>query len=134
LDNTDEIIYDLRIREIRALNTPAEILREMPHTDTSSRTISRVCLALQGIVQGGDGGLAVIIGPCSIHDPEAAMDYAARLAAPRHCLGDDLEIVMCVYFEKPRTTVGWKRLISDPNLDSIFEIEAGLHLARGPWL
>jgi 3-deoxy-7-phosphoheptulonate synthase len=81
LDNTDEIIYDLRIREIRALNTPAEILREMPHTDTSSRTISRVCLALQGIVQGGDGGLAVIIGPCSIHDPEAAMDYAARLAA-----------------------------------------------------
>ena len=131
LDNSDDIIDDLRIREIKALNTPAEIMREFPRTDTATRTVSRARQALQGIVHGDDDRLAVVIGPCSIHDPEAAMDYAGRLAALRERLGDRLEIVMRVYFEKPRTTVGWKGLINDPNLDGSFEIERGLRLARG---
>ncbi|MDA1101261.1 MAG: 3-deoxy-7-phosphoheptulonate synthase [Proteobacteria bacterium] len=127
LDNVD----DIRIREIKELNTPAEIMREFPRTDTATRTVTRARQALQGIIHGDDDRLAVVIGPCSIHDPEAAMDYAARLAALRQRLGDRLEIVMRVYFEKPRTTVGWKGLINDPNLDGSFEIERGLRLARG---
>ncbi|NKB56373.1 MAG: 3-deoxy-7-phosphoheptulonate synthase [Alphaproteobacteria bacterium] len=121
---------DIRIRDIRELNTPAEIIREFPRTDTSTRTVTGARQALQDIVHRRDDRLAVIIGPCSIHDPEAAMDYAARLAELRHTLGDRLELVMRVYFAKPRTTVGWKGLINDPNLDGSFEIERGLRLAR----
>ncbi len=127
LDNID----DLRIRDIKALNTPAEIIGEFPRTDTSTRTVASARQGLQRIVHGDDDRLAVVIGPCSIHDTEAAMDYAARLAELRQRLGDRLEIVMRVYFEKPRTTVGWKGLINDPNLDGSFEIERGLRLARG---
>jgi 3-deoxy-7-phosphoheptulonate synthase len=131
LDNIDEIIDDIRIREIRTLNTPAEIMAEFPRTEIASATVSRARRALQAIVHREDDRLAVVIGPCSIHDPEAAMDYAARLAALRQRLGDRLEIIMRVYFEKPRTTVGWKGLINDPGLDGSFEIERGLRLARG---
>ena len=131
LDNTPDIIDDIRIREIKALNSPAEIMREFPRTDTSTRTVSRARQAVQRIVHGDDDRLAVVIGPCSIHDPEAAMEYAARLAALRRRLDGHLEIIMRVYFEKPRTTVGWKGLINDPNLDGSFEIERGLRLARG---
>ena len=134
LDNTGEITDDLRIREIKSLNTPAEILRESSRTNTLARTISRACRALRGIVQGGDDRRAVVIDPCSIHDPEATMDNAARLAALRQRLGGDLEMVMRVYFEKPSTAVGWKGLINHPNLDVSFEIERGLRLARGPLL
>jgi 3-deoxy-7-phosphoheptulonate synthase len=82
------------------------------------------------ILRGEDDRLAVVIGPCSIHDPVAAMEYAQRLLAERHRLADRLEIVMRVYFEKPRTTVGWKGLINDPDLDGSFEIGKGLHVAR----
>ncbi len=131
LDNKDDNVDDLRIREIKALNSPAEIMHEFPRTDTATHTVTGARRALQGIVHGEDDRLAVVIGPCSIHDPKAAMDYAARLAALRQRLGDNLEIVMRVYFEKPRTTVGWKGLINDPNLDGSFEIERGLRLARG---
>jgi 3-deoxy-7-phosphoheptulonate synthase len=126
LENTD----DIRIREIKELNTPAEIIHEFPRTGAATQTVSRSRETLRNIIHRRDDRLAVIIGPCSIHDPEAAMDYADRLNSlrQRHC--DTLEIVMRVYFAKPRTTVGWKGLINDPNLDGSFEIERGLRLAR----
>jgi 3-deoxy-7-phosphoheptulonate synthase len=121
---------DLRIREIRELSTPAEILRELPCTDAAAHTVVQARDALRRIVHRRDDRLAVIIGPCSIHDPEAAIEYGTRLAALRERLCDDLEIVMRVYFEKPRTTIGWKGLINDPGLDGSFEIERGLRIAR----
>jgi 3-deoxy-7-phosphoheptulonate synthase len=85
---------------------------------------------LHDILHGRDSRLAVMVGPCSIHDPKAAMEYAQRLRPLHESLGDALEIVMRVYFEKPRTTVGWKGLINDPDLDSSFNINKGLKLAR----
>ncbi|MBT3534144.1 MAG: 3-deoxy-7-phosphoheptulonate synthase [Rhodospirillaceae bacterium] len=126
LDTTD----DIRIREITALDTPAEIIHSHPRTKAATDTVIAARLALQRIVHRNDGRLAVIIGPCSIHDPEAAMDYANRLVDMRARLGDRLEIIMRVYFEKPRTTVGWKGLINDPDLDGSFDVERGLRIAR----
>src|SRR5690606_19666995 len=87
--------------------------------------------SLHDLLHGRDDRLAVVIGPCSIHDPAAALDYAARLRPLRDRLGDALEILMRVYFEKPRTTIGWKGLINDPDLDGSFRINKGLRLARG---
>ncbi|MBT7666796.1 MAG: 3-deoxy-7-phosphoheptulonate synthase [Rhodospirillaceae bacterium] len=121
---------DVRIRDMTELNTPGEIIRAYPATQTAAGTVTQARQAVQDIVHRRDDRLLVVIGPCSIHDPEAAMDYAARLAELRDRLGDQLEIVMRVYFAKPRTTVGWKGLINDPNLDGSFEIERGLRLAR----
>ena len=117
---------DLRIREIRELRTPLEVIREFPRTDAATRTVLSSRHALHNILQGSDDRLAVVIGPCSIHDPAAAVDYARRLAPLRQKLSENLEIVMRVYFEKPRTTVGWKGLINDPNLDGSFDIDNGL--------
>ncbi|MHB1104248.1 MAG: 3-deoxy-7-phosphoheptulonate synthase [Devosia sp.] len=122
---------DLRIKEIRELRTPAEVMREFPRTDAATRTVLSARHALHNILHGADDRLAVVIGPCSIHDPVAALDYTKRLVAIRERLGRNLEIIMRVYFEKPRTTVGWKGLINDPNLDGSFEIDNGLRLARG---
>ena len=121
---------DIRIRTITPLNTPAEIIHEYPRTALATQTVSNARHALQRILHKQDDRLAVVIGPCSIHDPDAAMDYARRLAALRDRLGDRLEIVMRVYFAKPRTTVGWKGLINDPDLDESFAIERGLRIAR----
>jgi 3-deoxy-7-phosphoheptulonate synthase len=121
---------DLRITEIRELRSPAEIMREAPRTDTATRTVLAARHALRNIIHGTDDRLMVIVGPCSIHDPEAALDYARRLVPVRRELADRLEIVMRVYFEKPRTTVGWKGLINDPRLDGSFRIDEGLHVAR----
>ncbi len=121
---------DLRISEIRELVTPIEVMREFPRTDAATRTVLSARHAFSAIRHGQDDRLAVIVGPCSIHDPAAAIDYARRLVALRDTLGDRLEIIMRVYFEKPRTTVGWKGLINDPNLDGSFEIDNGLRLAR----
>ncbi|MEO8758324.1 MAG: 3-deoxy-7-phosphoheptulonate synthase [Devosia sp.] len=121
---------DLRIKDIRELRTPAEVMHEFPRTDAATRTVLASRHALHNILHGADDRLAVVVGPCSIHDPAAALDYARRLLAIRERLGDRLEIVMRVYFEKPRTTVGWKGLINDPDLDGSFKIDAGLRLAR----
>jgi len=121
---------DLRIREIRELRTPAELMHEFPRTDAATRTVLASRHALHNILAGSDDRLAVVVGPCSIHDPAAALDYARRLKAVRDRLSDRLEIVMRVYFEKPRTTVGWKGLINDPDLDGSFQIDNGLRLAR----
>ena len=121
---------DLRIAELRELRTPAEVIAEFPRTETGTRTVIAARHALHNILHGLDDRLAVIVGPCSIHDPRAALDYARRLAALREKLAGTLEIVMRVYFEKPRTTVGWKGLINDPNLDGSFDIDNGLRVAR----
>jgi 3-deoxy-7-phosphoheptulonate synthase len=121
---------DLRIAEIKELSPPAHLLREFPCTEDVGGVVSTARAALHAILKGDDDRLVVVIGPCSIHDPEAAVDYARRLAAERERLGTDLEIVMRVYFEKPRTTVGWKGLINDPDLDGTFQINKGLRVAR----
>ena len=121
---------DLRIRAIKAIPTPGEVIGEIAATSAITDTVSASRQALHGILHGSDDRLAVVIGPCSIHDPMAAMDYAKRLAEQRVRFAGELEIVMRVYFEKPRTTVGWKGLINDPNLDGSFRIDDGLRLAR----
>jgi 3-deoxy-7-phosphoheptulonate synthase len=122
---------DLRIKELRELRTPAEVIAEFPRTDTGTRTVIAARHALHNIMHGADDRLAVVVGPCSIHDTTAALDYARRLADLRARLSGSLEIVMRVYFEKPRTTIGWKGLINDPNLDGSFDIDNGLRTARG---
>jgi 3-deoxy-7-phosphoheptulonate synthase len=124
-------IDDVRIRNIRPLIPPAILLEELPATEEVARAISRHRQEVQQIVQGHDDRLVVIVGPCSIHDVGAAREYAARLASVARELADRLKIVMRVYFEKPRTTVGWKGLINDPALDGSFQINRGLHAARG---
>ena len=121
---------DLRITEIKPLTTPIEVMRQHPRTDAATRTVLSARHDFHNILGGSDDRLAVVVGPCSIHDPKAAMDYARLLAPLRERLGDRLEIIMRVYFEKPRTTVGWKGLINDPNLDGSFDIDQGLHTAR----
>jgi 3-deoxy-7-phosphoheptulonate synthase len=122
---------DLRIRAITPLSTPAEVMRDCPISSCAATTVSTCREALHRIIAGDDDRLTVVIGPCSIHDTEAALEYARRLVPLRERLGDALEIVMRVYFEKPRTTVGWKGLINDPDLDGSFRIDKGLRLARG---
>ena len=99
---------DLRIREIKELSTPEEVMREIPRTLTATRIVMAARNAIHAILHGTDDRLLVVVGPCSVHDPVAAVDYAARLAALRERVADRIEIVMRVYFEKPRTTVGWK--------------------------
>jgi 3-deoxy-7-phosphoheptulonate synthase len=122
---------DLRIRAITRLSTPAEVMRDCAVNDAAMATVDASRQALHGILAGSDDRLAVVIGPCSIHNTHAALEYAGRLAPLRRELGDALEIVMRVYFEKPRTTVGWKGLINDPDLDGSFQIDKGLRIARG---
>ena len=121
---------DLRIESFRPLLPPAILLEELPLSERGSETVSRGREAIARVLSGENDRLVVVVGPCSIHDPVAAIDYARRLkrAADEHAA--DLCIVMRVYFEKPRTTVGWKGLINDPRLDGSFAINEGLRLAR----
>jgi len=121
---------DLRIKEIKELAPPSHLVREFPCTDRASQTVHAAREALHAILHGMDDRLMLIIGPCSIHDPKAALEFARRLAAERERVAGQLEIVMRVYFEKPRTTVGWKGLINDPELDGSFRINQGLRVAR----
>ncbi|GHA17118.1 phospho-2-dehydro-3-deoxyheptonate aldolase [Devosia pacifica] len=121
---------DLRIAAIRELISPIDVMREYPRTDTAAQTVLSARHAFHQIQTGEDDRLAVVVGPCSVHDPDAALDYARRLAEIKDQLSDSLQIIMRVYFEKPRTTVGWKGLINDPNLDGSFEIDTGLRTAR----
>ena len=121
---------DLRIESIKPLVTPAELLRQLPADALAAATVNAGRSAMHSILHGNDDRLAAVVGPCSIHDPRSAIEYAERLREVRTALADDLEIVMRVYFEKPRTTVGWKGLINDPHLDGSFAIDEGLRLAR----
>ena len=124
------LIDDVRIKEIKELAPPAHVLREFPATEAAARTAYESRQAIHRIIHGADDRLLVVIGPCSIHDTAAALDYAGRLKAERDRHAGELEIVMRVYFEKPRTTVGWKGLINDPRMDGSFQINEGLRIAR----
>jgi 3-deoxy-7-phosphoheptulonate synthase len=121
---------NLRIRGIVEVTPPAGIAQELPLTETVARTVFDTRRQIKDILHGRDDRLLVVVGPCSIHDPKAALEYAGRLKAQRERLADRLLIVMRVYFEKPRTTVGWKGLINDPDLDDSYHINKGLRLAR----
>jgi 3-deoxy-7-phosphoheptulonate synthase len=123
-------IDDVRIKEIKELVPPAHVLREFPATPAAAETAFEARQAIHRILYGADDRLLVVIGPCSIHDYTAATDYARRLKAEADRLRGDLLVVMRVYFEKPRTTVGWKGLINDPHLDNSFAINEGVRLAR----
>ncbi len=126
LNSTD----DLRIVEITALTPPSRIIDEIPRDEAVTATVTGARNAVHNILRSEDDRLIVVIGPCSIHDPAAAHEYAALLKEQRDRFADDLEIIMRVYFEKPRTTVGWKGLINDPHLDGSYRIEEGLRIAR----
>ncbi len=121
---------DLRVEGYRPLIPPATMLDELPLSEAGSRTVASAREELVRILDREDDRLIVVVGPCSVHDVVAAMEYARRLAALAKDLASDLRIVMRVYFEKPRTTVGWKGLINDPGLDGSFRINDGLRLAR----
>ena len=122
---------DERIKDITVLPPPEHLIRFFPIRGTAMETlISGTRRRVQDIMAGKDDRLLVVIGPCSIHDPAAALEYARRLLVQREKYADTLEIVMRVYFEKPRTTVGWKGLINDPYLDETFRIDEGLRIAR----
>jgi 3-deoxy-7-phosphoheptulonate synthase len=121
---------DLRILALHELSTPAAVIGEFPRSDTAGCTVAATRAAVHRILHSAEDRLAVVIGPCSVHDPDAALDYAERLASMRRRLGASLDIIMRVYFEKPRTTVGWKGLINDPGLDGSFDIDRGLRVAR----
>ena len=121
---------DVRIREIKPLNTPSDLLSRLKESADSTHNILRTRAAIHRILHQADDRLLVIVGPCSIHDTKAGMEYAQRLLEVRKNLAADLLIVMRVYFEKPRTTVGWKGLINDPYLDGSYAINEGLEMAR----
>ena len=123
-------VDDVRIKEIKELVPPAHVLREFPATPASAETTFLARQAIHRILYGADDRLLAIVGPCSIHDPEAALQYARRLKEQADRLRGELLVVMRVYFEKPRTTVGWKGLINDPYLDDSYRINDGIRLAR----
>jgi 3-deoxy-7-phosphoheptulonate synthase len=121
---------DLRIKEIKELVPPSHVLRELPVSEKAAKLVFETRAAIHRILHGADDRLLVIIGPCSIHDVKAAREYAGRLKREKDRLAAELLVVMRVYFEKPRTTVGWKGLINDPKLDGSFRINEGLRVAR----
>jgi len=121
---------DLRIVGVDEVIPPEQLHKEHPISERAAKTTYEARRAIRDILRGEDDRLLVVAGPCSIHNPDAAREYARRLAKVRVSLSDDLFIVMRAYFEKPRTTVGWKGLINDPNLDGTFQINKGLRLAR----
>ncbi len=121
---------DLRITAIKELASPQSLQHDLPITAAASQTVFEARQCIYRIMNKEDDRLVVVIGPCSIHDPDAAIEYATRLKALADELSDDLLIIMRVYFEKPRTTVGWKGLINDPDLDDSFHINKGVHVAR----
>ncbi|MDN3651426.1 3-deoxy-7-phosphoheptulonate synthase [Thalassotalea ponticola] len=121
---------EFRTSLIDHLISPAQLARDIPLSDESAKSIIESRSVIENIISGKDKRLLVIIGPCSIHDTDAALEYARHLKTLRDKYINEMYIVMRVYFEKPRTTVGWKGLISDPDLDKSFNVEKGLHLAR----
>ena len=121
---------DLRIRTARPLLSPAILEEDLPLTEPGASLVDATRHAIGEILAGRDDRLLAVVGPCSIHDPAAALDYARQLKAVADRLARDLVVVMRVYFEKPRTVVGWKGLINDPHLDGSFQVNLGLRLAR----
>ena len=125
------VTSNLRIAGIRPLTAPAILMEQLPLASESAVLVQQSRRAISNILDGRDDRLVVVVGPCSIHDAEAALDYAARLAAIAPELSSDLLLVLRVYFEKPRTTVGWKGLINDPRGDGSYAVNEGLRIARG---
>ena len=124
-------VRDLRIERTVPFATPAQLLEELPLNDDQAEVVLHGRADVTGILDRSDDRLLVVVGPCSVHDVDAAREYAERLAARSAELRDDLCVAMRVYFEKPRTTVGWKGLITDPHLDGSGDVNAGVRLARG---
>ncbi|HEY9824325.1 MAG TPA: 3-deoxy-7-phosphoheptulonate synthase, partial [Stenomitos sp.] len=122
--------YDLHVVETNPLISPALLHHELPITEAASALVASTRDRIRNIMRNEDRRLLVIVGPCSVHDVAAAYDYGQRLAKLRQELSDDLEIIMRVYFEKPRTNIGWKGLINDPYLDGSYDINTGMRLAR----
>ncbi len=121
---------DLHVVDTRPLVPPAFLHKDLPIDDQAARTVSSSRKSIQSILRGQDARMLAIVGPCSVHDVKAAMDYASQLSPLRERYSSELEVVMRVYFEKPRTTVGWKGLINDPHLDGSYDINTGLKRAR----
>ena len=125
-----DYVRDSRIERVVPLLAPDALLEELPLGDEHAEVVVHGRREVHGVLERTDARLLVVVGPCSVHDPEATLDYAGRLAGLAAELSDELLIAMRVYFEKPRTTTGWKGLINDPDLDGSFDVNAGLHLAR----
>ncbi len=121
---------DIRIRSVRPLISPAILEDELPLDEVGAFLVQKARREVAQVISGQDDRLVVVVGPCSVHDPASALEYASRLAPVATRMADDLLVVMRVYFEKPRTVVGWKGLINDPALDGSFQINRGLRLAR----
>lgn len=121
---------DLRIVDMHEVAPPARLAADLPLTEAAAKQVCEARAGLREILERRDRRLVVVVGPCSIHDVDAALEYAGRLKEQREAHREQLHIIMRVYFEKPRTTVGWKGLINDPDLDDSFQINKGLHLAR----
>jgi 3-deoxy-7-phosphoheptulonate synthase len=128
--HTTDTVRDRRIERVVELVAPVALLEDLPLGDERATAVVRGREEVAAVLDGHDDRLLVVAGPCSVHDPEAALDYAKRLAAAADDLRDDLLVAMRVYFEKPRTTVGWKGLINDPHLDGSGDVNAGLRMAR----
>ena len=121
---------DLRIQKTNELISPEQLIADVTVSDRAAETVAHARRTIHNILSGEDDRLLVIVGPCSIHDPDAAREYAAKLRQAADAIAENVFVVMRVYFEKPRTTVGWKGLINDPDLNNTFQINKGLHLAR----
>ncbi|MGH3253024.1 MAG: 3-deoxy-7-phosphoheptulonate synthase, partial [Trebonia sp.] len=122
-------VSDTRIVGYEPLLSPAALLDELPLGEARQGTVEGTRAEVRAVLNGADDRLLVVTGPCSVHDPKAALDYAAHLEGLRERLADDLLIVMRVYFEKPRTVTGWKGLINDPGMDDSFDVHRGLRTA-----
>ena len=122
---------DLRITAVRPLIAPAVLAEEIPLTTAASEFVVRSRRAIEAVLAGRDARVLLVVGPCSIHDPGAALEYADKLRALAQRVRERVLVVMRVYFEKPRTVIGWKGLINDPDLDGSYHINKGLRLARG---
>jgi 3-deoxy-7-phosphoheptulonate synthase len=121
---------DLRIQRMNELISPEQLIGDIAMSEAAAETVSNARRTIHNILTGEDDRLLVVVGPCSIHDPKAAREYARDLKKVADAIASDVFVVMRVYFEKPRTTVGWKGLINDPDLNNTFQINRGLHLAR----
>ncbi len=127
---SDDAVRDQRIERLEPLVAPSRLLDELPLTERHSQVVVSGRAGVHAILSGDDDRLLVVVGPCSVHDPEATIEYARRLSEQAVSLGDDLCVAMRVYFEKPRTTTGWKGLINDPHLDGSGDVNTGLRVAR----
>jgi len=128
--DTTEGLDNQRTLGVSPLISPALLRQELPVDAATAKTVAQGRSATVDILDGADDRLIVVVGPCSVHDPDAALDYARRLADKAGALRDELHVIMRVYFEKPRTTLGWKGLINDPDLDGSFAVNKGLRMAR----